>query len=90
MDGDKDDIEKFIAVHGVTKASPAKARGAESQSEWALRRKGFRSYPVPLSRGGQIRILGKDVKRRALAEVETAGLIHVERLVGRTARVTLV
>jgi len=42
MDGDKDDIEKFIAVHGVTKASPAKARGAESQSEWALRRKGFR------------------------------------------------
>jgi hypothetical protein len=34
-------------------------------------------------------IIGKDVKRRALAELETAGLIRVERLVGRTARVTL-
>ena len=34
--------------------------------------------------------IGKDVKRRALAELETAGLIRVERLVGRTARVTLV
>ncbi len=33
--------------------------------------------------------IGKDVKRRALAELETAGLIRVERLVGRTARVTL-
>ncbi len=34
--------------------------------------------------------IGRDVKRRALAELETAGLIRVERLVGRTARVTLV
>lgn len=34
--------------------------------------------------------IGKDAKRRALAELETAGLIHVERLAGRTARVTLV
>ncbi len=34
--------------------------------------------------------IGKDVKRRALAELETAGLIRVERLAGRTARVALV
>ncbi len=33
--------------------------------------------------------IGKDAKRRALAELEAAGLIRVERLVGRTARVTL-
>ncbi len=34
--------------------------------------------------------ISKDVKRRALAELETAGLIRVERFAGRTARVTLV
>ena len=34
--------------------------------------------------------IGKDVKRRALMELETVGLIRVERLPGRTARVTLV
>ncbi len=34
--------------------------------------------------------IGKDVKRRALAELETAGLIRVDRLAGRTARVALV
>ncbi len=33
--------------------------------------------------------IGKDAKRRALAELETAGLIRVERFIGRTARVTL-
>ncbi len=33
--------------------------------------------------------IGKDVKRRALAELETAGLIRVESHLGRTARVTL-
>ncbi len=33
--------------------------------------------------------IGKDVKRRALAELEAAGLIGVDRPIGRTARVTL-
>ena len=33
--------------------------------------------------------IGKDAKRRALVVLETAGLIRVERLIGRTVRVTL-
>ena len=51
MGRDEDDIEKFIAVHGVTKASPATARGAESLSDWALRRKNFRIRLITGYRG---------------------------------------
>ncbi len=51
-----------------------------------LRREQIVTLPADYLRAWGI---SKDVKRRALAELETTGLIRVKRRIGRTARVTL-